>query len=89
MKNIYTYKIFVVMAFCLFAAATTEDSSSSSSSSSSSPYSNVNAALSICADELRSDTARGKYDHLSDTAMYRQMEADQERCMARYGHYPN
>ena len=87
MKNIYTYKIFVVMVFCLFAAATTEDSSSSSSSSS--PYSNVNAALSICADELRSDTARGKYDHLSDTAMYRAMEADQERCMARYGHYPN
>ncbi len=91
MNNVY--KIFIVIVFCLFGAATTEDSSgsssSSSSSSSTSPYSNVRVALDICADELRADTNRGKYDHLSDSGMYRAMESDQESCMARYGHYPN
>lgn len=90
-----TYKISLIIVFCIFAAATTDDSSSgssssySSSSSSSSPYSNVNAALRECEAELRADTNRGKYDHLSDTGMYRAMTADQESCMARYGHYSN
>lgn len=83
------YQIFVIFIFCVFASATTDDSSSSSSSSSSSPYSNVNVALKECKEELTSDTNRGKYDGLSDTAMYRAMMRDQENCMARYGHYPN
>jgi hypothetical protein len=88
------HKISLIFVFCIFAAATTDEGSSSSSSSyssssSSSPYSNVNAALNECAAELRADTNRGKYDHLSDSGMYRAMERDQESCMARYGHYPN
>lgn len=88
-----TYKFSLIFIFCLFAAATTDDSSSSSSSSyssssSSSPYSNVNAALRECEADLRADTNMGKYDHLSDSGMYRAMTRDQENCMARYGHSP-
>ena len=80
----------VITIFLLFAAASSDSGSSGSSSSSSSgPYSSVRAALDICASRLRSDTASGKYNHLSDYEMARQMERDQERCMATYGHYPN
>jgi len=82
--------VFVSFVYLLFAVASSDSGSgSSSSSSSSSPYSNVRAALDICASRLKSDTASGKYNHLSDTQMYRQMEDDQEDCMASYGHYPN
>jgi hypothetical protein len=38
---------------------------------------------------LRSANRSGMYNHLSDYAMAKAMESDQERCMARYGHYPN
>jgi len=94
MNKKYTFKISLIVVFCIFAAATTDDSSSGSSSSyssssSSSPYSNVSAALRECEAELRADTNRGKYDHLSDSGMYRAMTRDQENCMARYGHSPN
>ena len=63
--------------------------SDSDVSSSNSPYSSVSAALDICASRLKSDVASGKYNHLSDTQMYREMESDQESCMAGYGHFPN
>ena len=85
-------KILVIAIFVVFAAATDDNSSTSSSSSSSSstsPYSNVSVALSKCADKLRSATNSGKYNHLSDYAMAKAMERDQESCMAGYGHYPN
>ena len=81
-------KILTIVIFTAFAAAS-GDKSSTGSSSSSSPYSNVSLALSICADELRSATNNGKYNHLSDYAMAKAMESDQEACMAGYGHYPN
>ena len=83
--------VLVSFVYLLFAVASSDSGSGSSSSgsSSSSPYSNVRAALDICASRLKSDTASGKYNHLSDTQMYRQMEDDQEDCMASYGHYPN
>jgi len=82
--------LLTTLAFLILAYGSSNESSgsSSSSSSSSSPYSSVSAALSECADELRNDTAAGYYDHLSDVEMYRRMEADQESCMAGYGHYP-
>ena len=79
--------LLTTLAFLILAYGSSE-SSGSSSSSSSSPYSSVSAALSECAEELKRDTAAGYYDHLSDVEMYRRMEADQEKCMARYGHYP-
>ncbi len=81
-------KILVIAVFAVFAAAT-NDNSSTTSSSSTSPYSNVNLALSKCADELKSASNSGRYNHLNDVAMYKAMESDQESCMARYGHYPN
>lgn len=83
-------KILAIIIFAAFAAASGDNSSTgSSSSSSSSPYSNVSVALSKCGDELRSANRSGMYNHLSDYAMAKAMESDQERCMARYGHYPN
>ena len=85
-------KTLTIVIFAAFAAASGDNSStgsSSSSSSSSSPYSNVNVALSRCGDELRSANSSGKYNHLSDYAMAKAMEDDQESCMARYGHSPN
>ena len=80
--------LLATLAFLILAYGSSNESSGSSSSSSSSPYSSVSAALSECAEELKRDTAAGYYDHLSDVEMYRRMEADQEKCMARYGHYP-
>lgn len=53
-----------------------------------SPYSNVREALDKCGAELRAATMSGKYNHLSDYEMAKAMERDNERCMARYGHYP-
>ena len=70
-------------------AGCSDNSSSRTSSDSMSPYTNVGVALARCADELRSDNNSGKYNSLSDYQMAKRMEADQESCMARYGHYPN
>ena len=86
-QNKYIISFFTTFAFVILAYGSSDDGGSSSSSSSS-PYSNVSVALRLCADELKSETASGYYDHLSDVEMYRRMEADQESCMAGYGNYP-
>lgn len=81
-------KILVIVLFAVFAAATS-DNSSTTSSSSTSPYSNVNLALSKCADKLRSASNSGMFDNSNDVAMFKAMERYQESCMAGYGHFPN
>ena len=77
-----------LLACLLTVVGCSDDGTDSSELSSNSPYSSVRAALDICASRLKSDVANGKYNHLSDTRMYREMEDDQESCMAGYGHYP-